>query len=946
MDTQAQNELQKGKKRSRRNRYVYSFGGGQADGKASLNWLLGGKGANLAEMAGLGLPVPPGMTITTEICTHYYTYGHTYPPELPQQVRTGLRRVEKIIGRRFGNATNPLLLSVRSGARVSMPGMMDTVLNLGLNDKTVQGLIQQSGNPRFAYDCYRRFVQMYGDVVLGLKPQSKVERDPFERIIEEKKTAKGIEHDTQFTAEDLQALVSAFKGLIQERLGLPFPDDPHDQLWGAVGAVFSSWNNNRAISYRRIENIPDEWGTAVTVQAMVFGNSGDDCATGVAFTRDLSTGAPDLNGDFLINAQGEDVVAGIRTPQQITLSASRQRAQREGCSEDERKERYPALEEQMPDCFDQLKEIAQTLESHYRDAQDIEFTAEHGQLWMLQTRTAKRTATAAIQIAVDMVYEGRIDEEQAILRVAPAQLDQLLHPILDPDAPKEAVARGLPASPGAVSGEVVFSAEDAESAAQAGRQVILVRIETSPEDINGMNAAEGILTARGGASSHAALVSRGMGKCAVVGCEALDIDYGQQEVRVRGTDIVLRAGDLVTLDGSTGEVFQGHVPTSEPSMESPAFKALMTWADRTRRLRVRANADTPHDVQVARSFGAEGIGLCRTEHMFFEGDRIDAVREMILADDTVGRMRALEKIVPMQKADFTGILRAMEGLPVTIRLFDPPLHEFLPQTDKDIDELAAKLNVPAGRLRTKRNVLHELNPMLGHRGCRLGITFPEIYEAQVTAIMEAACELTRAGVNVLPEIMVPLVGYKRELEILRKRIAQVCAEVISSQGATPHYLIGTMIEVPRAALRADHIAEVADFFSFGTNDLTQMTLGLSRDDSGRFLPDYVSQGIFPQDPFASLDLAGVGQLVHLAVQKGRAVREGLKMGICGEHGGDPASVEFFHNIGLDYVSCSPYRVPIARLAAAHAVLKEQMANEQRASRKASAKPSSAVLAQG
>ena len=946
MDTKAQNGRQKRQRQPRRKRYVYSFGGGQADGQASLNWLLGGKGANLAEMAGLGLPVPPGMTITTEVCTHYYTYGHTYPPELSQQVRTGLRRIEKIMGRRFGNGTNPLLLSVRSGARVSMPGMMDTVLNLGLNDKTVQGLIQQSGNPRFAYDCYRRFVQMYGDVVLGLTPHSKAERDPFERIIEEKKTAKGIEYDTQFTAEDLQALVSAFKALILERLGLPFPDDPHDQLWGAVGAVFSSWNNNRAITYRRIENIPDEWGTAVTVQAMVFGNSGDDCATGVAFTRDLSTGAPDLNGDFLINAQGEDVVAGIRTPQQITLSASRQRAQREGYSEDERKKRYPALEEQMPACFEQLKEIAQTLESHYHDAQDIEFTAEHGQLWMLQTRTAKRTAAAAVQIAVDMVYEGRIDEEQAILRVAPAQLDQLLHPILDPDTPKEAVARGLPASPGAVSGEVVFSAEDAESAAQTGRQVILVRIETSPEDINGMNAAEGILTARGGASSHAALVSRGMGKCAVVGCEALDIDYGQEEVRVRGTDIVLRAGDLVTLDGSTGEVFQGYVPTSEPSMESPAFKALMTWADRTRRLRVRANADTPHDVQVARSFGAEGIGLCRTEHMFFEGDRIDAVREMILADDTIGRIRALEKIVPMQKADFIGILRAMEGLPVTIRLFDPPLHEFLPQTDKDIDELAAKLSIPAGRLRTKRNVLHELNPMLGHRGCRLGITFPEIYEAQVTAIMEAACELTRAGVNVLPEIMVPLVGYKRELEILRKRIAHVCAEVISSQGATPHYLIGTMIEVPRAALRADHIAAVADFFSFGTNDLTQMTLGLSRDDSGRFLPDYVSQGIFPQDPFASLDLAGVGQLVNLAVQKGRAVREGLKMGICGEHGGDPASVEFCHNIGLDYVSCSPYRVPIARLAAAHAVLKEQLASEPPASRKVSAKPSSAVLAPG
>ena len=944
MDTNTQNGPPKRQKRSRRNRHVYSFGGGQADGKASLNWLLGGKGANLAEMAGLGLPVPPGMTITTEVCTHYYTYGHTYPPELSQQVRTGLRRIEKIMDRRFGNATNPLLLSVRSGARVSMPGMMDTVLNLGLNDKTVHGLIQQSGNPRFAYDCYRRFVQMYGDVVLGLKPQSKTERDPFERIIEEKKAAREIEHDIQFTAEDLQALVSAFKSFIHERSGIPFPDDPHDQLWGAIGAVFSSWNNARAVTYRRLENIPDEWGTAVTVQAMVFGNSGDDCATGVAFTRDLSTGAPDLNGDFLINAQGEDVVAGIRTPQQITLSASRQRAQREGHSEDERKERYPALEEQMPACFDQLKEIAQTLESHYRDAQDIEFTAEHGQLWMLQTRTAKRTAAAAVQVAVDMVYEGRIDEEQAILRVAPAQLDQLLHPILDPDTPKEAVTRGLPASPGAVSGEVVFSAEDAESAAQTRRQVILVRIETSPEDINGMNAAEGILTARGGASSHAALVSRGMGKCAVVGCEALDIDYVREEIRVRGTDIVIRAGDLVTLDGSTGEVFQGYVPTSEPSMESPAFKALMTWADRTRRLRVRANADTPHDVQVARSFGAEGIGLCRTEHMFFEGDRIDAVREMILADDTIGRIRALEKIVPMQKADFIGILRAMEGLPVTIRLFDPPLHEFLPQTDKDIDELAAKLNIPTGRLRTKRNVLHELNPMLGHRGCRLGITFPEIYEAQVTAIMEAACELTRAGVNVLPEIMIPLVGYKRELEILRKRVAHVCAEVISSQGATPHYLIGTMIEVPRAALRADHIAAVADFFSFGTNDLTQMTLGLSRDDSGRFLPDYVSQGIFPQDPFASLDLAGVGQLVNLAVQKGRAVREGLKMGICGEHGGDPASVEFCHNIGLDYVSCSPYRVPIARLAAAHAVLKEQMANERRTSRKESAKPSGAVLA--
>ena len=946
MDTDTHNGLPKRQKRSRRKRYVYSFGAGQADGRASLNWLLGGKGANLAEMAELGLPVPPGMTITTEVCNYYYTYGHTYPPELSQQVRTGLRRIEKIMGRRFGNATNPLLLSIRSGARVSMPGMMDTVLNLGLNDKTVQGLIQQSGNPRFAYDCYRRFVQMYGDVVLGLKPQSKTERNPFERIIEEKKRAQGIEHDTQFTAEDLQALVSAFKALILERLGLPFPDDPHDQLWGAVGAVFSSWNNNRAITYRRIENIPDEWGTAVTVQAMVFGNSGDDCATGVAFTRDLSTGAPDLNGDFLINAQGEDVVAGIRTPQQITLSASRQRAQREGCSEEERKERYPALEEQMPDCFEQLKAVAHTLEAHYSDVQDIEFTSEHGQLWMLQTRTAKRTAAAAVQVAVDMVYESLINEEQAILRVAPAQLDQLLHPILDPEAPKELIARGLPASPGAVGGEIVFSAEDAEAATRADRQVILVRIETSPEDINGMNAAEGILTTRGGASSHAALVSRGMGKCAVVGCESLEIDYAQQIFQVRGTDLVLRAGDLITLDGSTGEVFRGRVPTSAPKIESPSFRALMTWADRLRRLRVRANADTPRDAQVARAFGAEGIGLCRTEHMFFEGDRIDAVREMILADDTIGRIRALEKIVPMQKADFIGILRAMEGLPVTIRLFDPPLHEFLPQTDKDLEELAGKLHVPVERLHTKRAVLYELNPMLGHRGCRLGITFPEVYEAQVTAIMEAACELTRSGITVLPEIMVPLVGHKRELEILRKRIAHVCAEVIASQGATPQYSIGTMIEVPRAALRADHIAAAADFFSFGTNDLTQMTLGLSRDDSGKFLPDYVSQGIFPQDPFGSLDLDGVGELMASAVQKARAVREGLKIGICGEHGGDPASVEFCHSIGLNYVSCSPYRVPIARLAAAHAVLKEQMANERRTSRKKSAKSSGAILAEG
>ena len=906
----------------RRNKYVYAFGGGRADGKATLSPLLGGKGANLAEMAALELPVPPGMTITTDVCAHYYTYGSTYPPDLSLQVRNGLRGIEKVIGRRFGAINNPLLLSVRSGARVSMPGMMDTVLNLGLNDKTVKGLIQQSGNERFAFDCYRRFVQMYGNVVLGLKTEAKAERDPFEQLLEKKKAAKGITEDTQFSAADLSDLVQSFKSLILDRLGVPFPDDPQDQLWGAIGAVFGSWHNDRAIAYRKIEQIPNDWGTAVTVQAMVFGNLGDRCATGVAFTRDLSTGANELNGDFLINAQGEDVVAGIRTPQQITLSASRQRAQREGRSEEERKKRYPSLEEQMPDCFKQLEKVARTLESHYNEAQDIEFTAENGHLWMLQTRTAKRTAAAAVQIAVDMVYEGRITEAEATLRVAPAQLDQLLHPILDPDAPRTAIARGLPASPGAVSGEVVFSAEDAEAAASNGRQVILVRMETSPEDINGMNAAVGILTARGGASSHAALVSRGMGKCAVVGCENLEIDYEKQLLKVRSNEVEIRSGDLITLEGSTGEVFRGEVPTSAPKIESPAFKALMSWADRTRRLKVRANADTPHDAQVARSFGAEGIGLCRTEHMFFEGDRIDAVRAMILADDMNGRITALKQIVPMQKADFSGIFRAMQGLPVTIRLFDPPLHEFLPQTENDLEVLAKKLNVATDRLRTKRNVLHESNPMLGHRGCRLGITFPEIYEAQTAAIMEAACELTKEGVSVSPEIMVPLVGNKRELQIIRDRIVRVCEDIISSTGATSHYLIGSMIEVPRAAIRADHIATVADFFSFGTNDLTQMTLGLSRDDSGKFLPDYVSQGIFRQDPFASLDVDGVGQLIQLAIENGRGVSADLKIGICGEHGGDPASVKFFHDVGLDYVSCSPFRVPIARLAAAQAALKE------------------------
>ncbi|MBI3246823.1 MAG: pyruvate, phosphate dikinase [Deltaproteobacteria bacterium] len=911
--------------RTRQKRYVYSFGGGKAAGNASMSGLLGGKGANLAEMAGLGLPVPPGMTITTEVCTHYYAHEHSYPSVLEEQVQKGLRKIERIMRQRFGNPSNPLLLSVRSGARVSMPGMMDTVLNLGLNDDTVQGLIKRSGNPRFAYDCYRRFVQMYGDVVLGMKPESKTERDPFEVLIEEKKTARGIKLDTQFTTDDLRELVAEFKALIQTRLHVAFPQDPHEQLWGAIGAVFGSWNNSRAISYRKIENISDAWGTAVTVQSMVFGNLGDDCATGVAFTRDFSTGENVLNGDFLINAQGEDVVAGIRTPQQITLAAARERAEREGHTEQERSELYPSMEERLPENFTTLQQIAHRLEAHYKDAQDIEFTIEGGKLWMLQTRAGKRTAAAAVKIAVDMVREGAIDERTALLRVAPAQLDQLLHPTLDPNAPKERLARGIPASPGAVSGEAIFSADDAEAAAKAGRKVILIRLETSPEDIKGMDAAQGILTARGGATSHAALVSRGMGKCAVVGCEALEVDYEKQQFGVRGTDIVIRAGDFITLDGATGEVFRGQVPTRDPDPETLDFKTFMGWADRYRRLRVRANADTPDDATVARAFGAEGIGLCRTEHMFFEGDRIDAVREMILAEDLAGRTRALEKIAPMQKEDFLGIFRAMANLPVTIRLLDPPLHEFLPHTDAEIEDLATKLGTPAERLLAKRDSLHELNPMLGHRGCRLGITFPEIYEAQARAIMEAACELTREGVKVIPEIMIPLVGYQKEFDILRTRIEQVCAEVMQATQVSVPYTIGTMIEVPRAALVADTIAATAEFFSFGTNDLTQMTLGLSRDDAGKFLPAYLETKIFPQDPFSSLDQSGVGMLVELAVKKGRAARADLKLGICGEHGGDPASIDFCHRINLDYVSCSPYRVPIALLAAAHAALKHQPA---------------------
>jgi pyruvate,orthophosphate dikinase len=870
-------------------------------------------------MAGLGLPVPPGFTITTEVCTYYYNHKDHYPPDLKRQVREGLSRIETIIGRTFGDPDNPLLLSVRSGARVSMPGMMDTVLNLGLNTETVQGLAKQSDSPRFAYDCYRRFVQMYGDVVLGLKPVSKFEIDPFEQILEEKKHARGAKLDTELTAKDLRDLVSEFKALIHTRLGSPFPEDPEEQLWGAIGAVFRSWNNARAVTYRKLYNIPQEWGTAVTVQAMVFGNLGEDCATGVAFTRNPATGAKELYGEFLSNAQGEDVVAGIRTPQEITLAGSQRWATLHQVSEEERRKTHLSLPEFLPTCCNYLEEVAHKLETHYREMQDIEFTIEREQLWMLQTRAGKRTAAAAVKIAVDMVHEGLIDEKTAVLRVDPGQLDQLLHPRLDPSAPCDFLARGLPASPGAASGEVVFSADEAEEAAREGKKVILVRIETSPEDIHGMNAAQGILTARGGMTSHAALVGRGMGKCCVVGCGDIEIDYAHRNFMVNGRTV--RQGDTITLDGSSGEVFWGEVSTIKPQL-SEEFSQLMAWVDALRRLQVRANADTPRDVQVARDFGAEGIGLCRTEHMFFAGERIDAVREMILAEDAEGRRRALSKILPLQKADFRAILSLMAGLPVTVRFLDPPLHEFLPHTDTEVTELALKIGVDPERLKVRRDALREFNPMLGYRGCRLGITFPEIYEVQTRALMEAACELAKEGVSVIPEIMVPLVSYAQELKVLRERIDRVCREVCAAYGVEVSYTVGTMIEVPRAALTADAIAEVADFFSFGTNDLTQMTLGLSRDDAGKFLPAYVEQGILPADPFVTLDQEGVGFLIHLAVEKGRASRPHLKVGICGEHGGEPESVKFCHRAGLDYVSCSPYRVPIAKLAAAHAALAE------------------------
>ena len=882
-------------------KWVYSFGDGKAEGRADMRNLLGGKGANLAEMSSLGLPVPPGFTITTELCTHFYDNKKTYPPELKDEVEKALAEVERVVGTKFGDPANPLLVSVRSGARASMPGMMDTVLNLGLNDKTVLGLANSSGDERFAWDSYRRFIQMYSNVVLD------VGHHYFEEALEIKKEDLGVSMDTDLKAADWRAIVAEYKKLVEKRTGRPFPQEPREQLWGAVGAVFDSWMNQRAITYRRLHAIPESWGTAVNVQAMVFGNMGEDCATGVAFTRDPSTGTNLFYGEYLVNAQGEDVVAGIRTPQHLTVQGKLAQ-----------KSDAPAMEEVMPEVFKQLDSVRQRLERHYHDMQDIEFTVQRGKLYMLQTRNGKRTAKAALKIAVDMVHEGLIDKREAVSRIVPASLDQLLHPTLDPKAPRKVIAKGLPASPGAASGKVVFSADDAEKQARTGEKVILVRRETSPEDIHGMHAAEGILTSTGGMTSHAAVVARGMGKPCVAGAGDVRIDGKAGTLSVRGT--VVKTGDTITLDGSTGEIILGVVPTVQPEL-SGDFSQLMEWADEFRKLGIRTNAETPTDAAQARKFGAEGIGLCRTEHMFFEGDRIVAVREMILADDEKSRRAALAKIQPMQRQDFVELFEIMAGLPVTIRLLDPPLHEFLPKTAAEMEVVAKDLGVDVKEIEERANKLHEFNPMLGHRGVRLGISYPEIYEMQARAIFEAVAEVQKkAGKTVIPEIMIPLVATKKELDLMKVVIDQVAEEVSSSSGQKLEYLVGTMIELPRAALRAGDIAESAEFFSFGTNDLTQTTFGLSRDDSASFLEKYQQRGIFEHDPFASLDIEGVGELIEIATERGRKVRNSLKLGICGEHGGDPASVFFCHKAGLDYVSCSPYRVPIARLAAAQAAL--------------------------
>ncbi len=880
---------------------VYAFGGGSAEGRADMRNLLGGKGANLAEMSSLGLPVPPGFTITTEVCTYYTQNGETYPDTLKDEINAALAQIEEIIGAKFGDPENPLLVSVRSGARASMPGMMDTVLNLGLNDQTVLGLAKASGDERFAYDSYRRFIQMYGDVVLG------VEHYHFEDILADHKEDKGLDLDTDLTADDWKEVAAAFAEKVEEELDAPFPQDPHDQLWGAISAVFGSWMNDRAKIYRKLHDIPEEWGTAVNVQSMVFGNMGDTSATGVCFTRNPSTGENAFYGEYLINAQGEDVVAGIRTPQPLTIAEKSQN-----------QTDLPAMEESMPRIFAELCEIREKLEGHYKDMQDMEFTVQDGTLWMLQTRNGKRTAKAALKIAVEMAEAGFITKEEAVGRVDPAALDQLLHPTLDPDAPRNVLGKGLPASPGAASGKVAFSADDAEAMASKGERVILVRVETSPEDIGGMHAAEGILTTRGGMTSHAAVVARGMGRPCVAGAGDLRVDYKEQMLSAGGLKV--NAGEVITIDGSRGEVMMGAVDTIQPELTGD-FGTLMSWVDEIRTMGVRTNAETPEDAETAIKFGAEGIGLCRTEHMFFDPERIINMREMILAGDEDGRRAALAKLLPYQRGDFTELFHIMKGLPVTIRLLDPPLHEFLPTKDEEMEEVADAAGTDVAEVRARASALHESNPMLGLRGCRLGIMYPEIYEMQCRAIFEAAAAVSKeTGDTVVPEVMIPLVGTRQEFDILKDMVDRVAAEVSQETGAKLDYLTGTMVELPRAALMAGQIAEGAEFFSFGTNDLTQTTFGLSRDDSGSFLDRYTDQGIYEKDPFVTIDRDGVGELVKLATERGRVTRPDIKLGICGEHGGDPASVHFCQSVGLNYVSCSPYRVPIARLAAAQAAL--------------------------
>ncbi len=903
---------------------VYTFGNKLAEGNGKMRELLGGKGANLAEMNLIGIPVPPGFTITTDVCTEYYKHGKEKVIELLKpEVEKAIANIENLTGRKFGDKELPLLVSVRSGARASMPGMMDTILNLGMNDEAVEAVSKLSGNPRFAWDSYRRFVQMYGDVVLGMKPVSKEDQDPFEVIIEEQKELRGVKMDTDLTVEDLKELVAKFKAAVKSQTGKDFPTCPWEQLWGAVCAVFGSWMNERAILYRKLNNIPAEWGTAVSVQAMVFGNMGENSATGVAFSRDAATGENIFNGEYLVNAQGEDVVAGIRTPQQITIEGSRRWAKAQNISEEERASKYPSLEEVMPTVYAELNEIQHHLETYFKDMQDIEFTIQDGKLWMLQCRNGKRTGAAMVKIAMDMLREGLIDEKTAVLRCEPAKLDELLHPVFDKTAIKNAkvIVKGLPASPGAATGPVVFFAEDAEKVlAETGKKAVLVRIETSPEDLKGMLDAAGILTARGGMTSHAAVVARGMGKCCVSGAGELNIDYKARTIKVNGFEI--KEGDWISLNGSTGEVYLGQVATQDADL-SGDFGQLMELAGKYATMKVRANADTPRDAEQAFAFGAEGIGLCRTEHMFFEGERIKAVREMILADDEDGRRVALNKLLPMQRGDFEGLFKAMKGYPVIVRLLDPPLHEFAPNTEKEQREMAEELGITYEAVAAKVEYLHEVNPMLGHRGCRLGNTYPEITEMQARAIIEAAMNVKATGIDVKVEIMVPLVGNHKELRYQKNVIDRVAGEVFAERNDKIDYLVGTMIEVPRAAVTANQIAEVAEFFSFGTNDLTQMTLGFSRDDIAKFLPVYLEKNILKNDPFQILDRNGVGQLVREAVFKGRGTRPDLKCGICGEHGGEPSSVEFCHYAGLNYVSCSPYRVPIARLAAAHAALNQK-----------------------